>query len=296
LIEGTTAEDIAPSPSARSGTRRRTADERWTVLRPSGSQRPSDTLATTRQLLAASAAREVRSRYKQNVGRGVWMVVQPAAMVLIYGFVFTQIFDATGEGLPYLSMAWAGIILWQFFQHGVQMGMMSVTFEAGTLPKIWFPRVTIPLTPGTAAFADLAIGMVLLVVAANVQGVHPSIHMIASPVPIVVLAIWMYAAALVLAPLAVFLRDITTIVPLILRLGFFASPVMYSIESIPPEYAWLGDYNPVAVCITAVRNTMLGHSWPDWSVLATTGLVGLVALVAAFWYFGRVQERLVDAL
>ena len=291
-----TAEQIATPPQGAAGRRRPPSDQRWTVLRPSGSERPSDTLATTRHLLGASAAREVRSRYKQNVGRGVWMVVQPAAMVLIYGFVFTQIFDATGEGLPYLSMAWAGIILWQFFQHGVQMGMMSVTFEAGTLPKIWFPRVTIPLTPGTAAFADLGIGMVLLVVAANVQGVRPSIHMIATPVPVVVLAVWMYAAALVLAPLAVFLRDITTIVPLILRLGFFASPVMYSIETIPPEYAWLGDYNPVAVCITGVRNTMLAHSWPDWSTLGITGLVGLVALVLALVYFDRVQDRVVDAL
>ena len=101
--------------------------------------------------------------------------------------------------------------------------------------------------------------------------------MVGAIVPIAVLAVWMYAAALVLAPLAVFLRDITTIVPLLLRLGFFASPVMYSIETIPPQYAWLGDYNPVAVCITGVRDAMLAHSWPDWSALgdhrASSGLV-----------------------
>ena len=80
--------DIATPSQGADDRRRPPTDQRWTVLRPSGSERPSDTLATTRHLLGASAAREVRSRYTQNVGRGVWMVVQPAAMVLIYGFVF----------------------------------------------------------------------------------------------------------------------------------------------------------------------------------------------------------------
>ncbi len=286
----------APTTSGRAKVTRRDGDQRWTVLRPSGSVRPLASTAFTWHLLKAMAAREVRSRYKQNIGRGVWMVVQPAAMVAIYGFVFTQIFEATGEGLPYLSMVWAGMILWQFFQHGVQMGMMSLSFESGTLPKIWFPRVVIPLAPGTAAFSDLGVGMVLLVATALLQGLRPDYHSTAAIVPIVVLAVWMYALALLLAPLTVYARDLGTIVPLLLRLGFFASPVMYSTKAIPAQYQWLVDWNPISVCINGVRDSVLSNTWPQWKGLAAMGLVGTVLLVAAYWYFGRVQDRLVDAL
>jgi lipopolysaccharide transport system permease protein len=276
--------------------RRTRNEDRWTILRPNGSIRPSATFRSTRTLLFATAAREVRSRYKQNIGRGIWMVVQPAAMVVIYGFVFTEIFQATGEGLPYLSMVWAGIILWQFFQHGVQMGMMSLGYESGTLPKIWFPRVVIPLAPGTSAFFDLGIGMVLLFVTALIQGVRPDYHALFAILPIVVLAVWMYAGALLLAPLAVYMRDLTTIVPLLLRLGFFATPVMYSSKVIPEDLSWLSDWNPVAVCIDGVRDTILAGSYPDWTEVGLQGIVGTVLLVFSFWYFRKVQDRLVDAL
>ena len=272
------------------------ADLRWTILRPDGSTRPAATFRAMRTLLLATAGREVRSRYKQNVGRGVWMIVSPAAMVAIYGFVFTQIFQVTGEGLPYLSMVWAGIILWQFFQHGVQMGMSSIGFESGTLPKIWFPRVVVPLAPGTSAFVDLGIGMVLLFVTALIQGIRPDLHALLAVVPIAVLAVWMYAGALLLAPLAVYFRDLLTIVPLLLRLGFFASPVMYSTKAIPEQFSWLADWNPVAVCIDGVRDTILAGSMPDWEELALQGLVGAALLGVAYWYFQKVQDRLVDAL
>ncbi|MCC5952420.1 MAG: ABC transporter permease [Acidimicrobiia bacterium] len=270
--------------------------QRWTVLRPGSSKRPWASAAATRELLWESAARELRGRYKQNVGKGVWMLVQPIAMVLIYGFVFTQIFKATGHGLPYLSMAWAGIICWQFFQHGVQIGMFSVIFEAGTLSKVWFPRVVVPLTPGTAAFADLGLGFVVLFLVATVQGVSIGITAVALVVPVAMLAVWMFALALLLAPLAVFLRDLTSIVPLLLRLGFFASPIMYSVFEIPEQFSWLATWNPVAVAVTGVRDAVLAGVWPDWRLIGIHAVAGLVLLAATYTYFTRVEDRLVDAL
>lgn len=289
--------DGPPVPPGRPEAHTTPLSERtWTILRPTGSRRPWTSSEATRDLLWASAAREVRSRYKQNAGKGVWMLVQPVVMVLIYGFVFTQIFDVTGQGLPYLSMAWAGLVLWQFFQHGVQMGMHSFLYESATLSKVWFPREIVPLTPGTAAFVDLGIGLVVLVAVALVQGVSIGITAVGAVAPLVVLAVWMYALALLLAPVAVFLRDVTTVVPLILRLGFFATPVMYSAAEVPDEYAWLREANPVAVAITGVRDAVLSGLWPGWKLLAVHLVAGLVLLGATFRYLRRVEDRLVDAL
>src|SRR5690554_1090865 len=85
-------------------------DRSWTLLTPRGSRRPLANASTTRRMLFSWAKREIRTRYRESTGRGLWNLVQPVAMLLIYSFVFTQIFGADGAGLPYLSMAWTGIV------------------------------------------------------------------------------------------------------------------------------------------------------------------------------------------
>jgi lipopolysaccharide transport system permease protein len=290
------SDERAKVRTAASGSLPPVSERAWTILRPHGSRRPWTSAAATRDLLRESAAREVRGRYKQNVGKGAWMLVQPVLMCLIYSWVFTQIFQASGHGLPYLSMAWTGIILWQFFQHGVQMGMHSLLYESYTLQKVWFPRIVVPLTPGTAAWTDLGVGVIVMFIAAYVQGTYFRVTMIGAILPILMLAVWMYAFALILAPVAVFFRDITTIVPLFLRLGFFATPVMYSAVEVPDQYAWLKEANPVAVAITGVRDSVLAGIWPSWKLIIFQLFLGLCLLAVAIWYFRRVEDRLVDSL
>jgi lipopolysaccharide transport system permease protein len=273
-----------------------TFDRSWTLLTAKGSRRPLANAATTRRLLFSWARREIRTRYRESTGRGLWNLVQPVAMLLIYSFVFTQIFGADGAGLPYLSMAWSGIVVWTYVQHGIQMGMVSFIYEAGTLPKIWFPRIVVSMTPATAALMDLSIGLLLVVVVAAVQGITPSITYLALPAPLFLIIVWTYGVAMLLAPLAVFVRDLTTFVPLLMRLGFFASPVMYSVDYVPENFRWIADINPVAVAITGVRDTMLAGDWPQWDLIGIHSAIAVSIVGVAVLYLRRVEDRLVDAL
>lgn len=300
----TDGDDRAPAPSshppdgsAPPATRPRAFDGRWTIHRPEGSRRPDAGDVSAWTLLWSAAVRDLRARYRESTGRGIWNLIQPVAMLLIYGWVFTRVFRATGDGLPYWSMAWSGIVVWQFVTHGVQMGMWSFIHQAGTLPKVWFPRIVVPLTPGTAALLDLGIGLATVVILAAFQGILPTVTMVALPVPILVLLIWVAAGAIWIAPLAVFVRDLTAVVPLIIRLGFFATPIMYSATTLENEgLTWLATWNPFAVIITGVRDVMLAGTWPDWRHLAFQGIAGLLVLGAGALYLRRVEHRLVDAL
>ena len=273
-----------------------TFDRTWTVLTPTGQRRPGAGAAATRRLLFAWSRRELRSRYRDSGFRGLWNLVQPVTILIIYSFVFTQIFGADGGGLPYLSMAWAGIVVWQFVQQGVQMGMWSFIYEAGTLPKIWYPRIVIPLTPGTAALMDLGVGVLLIMAVAYIQGIRPTMALIALPIPLLLIVIWVYGVALIVAPMAVFIRDLTTIVPLLMRMGFFTSPVMYPVSQVPEQFRWLFDLNPVSVAITGVRDTMLAGVWPQWELLIVHIIAATVLLGVGVFYLRRVEHRLVDAL
>ncbi len=268
----------------------------WTVLTPTVQRRPGAGAAATRRLLLAWSRRELRSRYRESGFRGLWNLVQPVTILIIYSFVFTQVFGADGGGLPYLSVAWAGVVVWQFVQQGVQMGMWSFIYEAGTLPKIWYPRIIIPLTPATAALMDLGVGVLLIIGVALVQGIRPTVALVALPLPLLLIIVWVYGASLIVAPMAVFIRDLTTIVPLMMRLGFFTSPVMYPVSQVPEQYQWLFALNPISVAIEGVRDTMLAGVWPDWQLLGVHLIGATVLLGLGAWYLRRVEHRLVDAL
>ena len=222
--------------------------------------------------------------------------MQPVFILALYGFVFTQILGTTGEGLPYLSMAWAGIVCWQFAAQAIQGASWSFIEQAGTVSKVWYPRAAVPLTPVTAGLADLGIGLVLLFVVAGFQGITPGVTVVALPAALLVLVVWAAGLALLIAPLTVFIRDLTAAVPLVLRAGFFATPVMYSAASIPDDYRWLESVNPFAVVISAVRDVVLEGVWPDWWLLGIQLVAGCAVLGCGAWYLHRVENRLIDAL
>lgn len=294
--EAISASDVTPAVRAPR-IEPETFDGRWTVHRPEGSRRPTGGDVSPLTLLLDSARREIQARYRESTGRGLWNLIQPICMLLIYGWVFTRVFRATGEGLPYWSMAWTGIVTWQYVTHGVQMGMFSFIHQAGTLPKVWFPRIVVPLTPGTAALMDLGIGLVTVVILAAVEGITPAWTVVALPVPLLVLLVWTAAGAIWIGTLSVFVRDLTSMIPLVIRLGFFATPIMYSAATLEAEgLGWLSDWNPFAVVVTAVRDVMLAGTWPDWRHLAIQGVAGLLALGTGALYLRRVEHRLVDAL
>jgi ABC-type polysaccharide/polyol phosphate export permease len=96
--------------------------------------------------------------------------------------------------------------------------------------------------------------------------------------------------------LAVFLRDVTQAVQLLLRVGFFATPVMYEPSLIPEAFRWTADLNPVAVAIAGVRNPVLCGTAPPWGALVAQGVAGFAALVLAVLYVRSVEARMTDVL
>jgi lipopolysaccharide transport system permease protein len=133
-------------------------------------------------------------------------------------------------------------------------------------------------------------------VLAIVQGVGISYHAVAVPAPILVLMLWVAAACVFTGTITIFFRDMATIVALGLRLAFIATPVMYTANLIPEEYRWINATNPLTVVVEGVRRCVLGHTWPDWPLLAFHGAVGAVLLVLALKYLRTVERRMIDVV
>lgn len=253
-------------------------------------------LRRVRHLVRALAEREFKTRYRQSVLDVAWGFVSPIVIMAVYGVILRQAFDVEGDGLPYLSFAWLGVVVWTFFATGLGTAIPSLLQSAELVSKVYFPREAVPLAAVCAALVDLAIASATVVALAFVQHVPPGRTVVAAAVPLAVLLVWTAAIAVVGGVLSVFVRDVNHFAQLALRVGFFATPVMYPVSHLPGELRWLGTVNPVAVAIEALRDTVLRDRWPDWELLAVHGAVGLVVLAGAILYTRSVEDRIVDAL
>lgn len=292
-----TGEGFGPRRPSKARTVGKANDQPWVVRTADATVMPTkDRLRSSLPLLRMYAMRQVQLRYRQSILGLAWTVVQPVAIMAIYGTIFIAFFEVTGGGLPYLSVAWAGLTVWMYVQAAVQMGTVSLQNDAWLLGRVWFPREIIPLAPVLAGLVDLAVAGAILMVIVLIQGVGLSIHLVVLPLIILVLVVWSAAISVFCSAITIFLRDMATIVSLGLRLLFIATPVMYSEATVPEEYRWVNAVNPFAVVVNNVRATVLSHVWPNWEILAVHLAIGSVLLAGALWYLRAVERRMVDVV
>lgn len=147
-----------------------------------------------------------------------------------------------------------------------------------------------------AAGVDLGIGVATIFPLLLIQGVRPSLSWIAFVLPLGVLVVWVLAAAIVVAVVAPFVRDLVHGVHLLLRVGFFAVPVMYEVPFLPGALRWTARANPLAVAITESRAALLCAEWPDLALLGAHGALGVLALAGAVLYTASVESRIADVV
>jgi lipopolysaccharide transport system permease protein len=247
-------------------------------------------------LLPILVEREIRTRYRTSLLDLGWAVITPVALMIVYGLVLTRSFNVTAECAPYLTSAWTGLVLWTAFANAVGSSASSLVTSSDLITKVYFPLEAIPLSVAGASLLDLGIGLISLVGLALVQGVAIGPTAVAAVLPVVVLVVWAAVISMVSAVLSAFVRDTVHAVNLALRLGFFASPVMYEIGFLPHAVRWTAKVNPVAASITGMRDTVLCGVWPQTALLCAHLIVGILAFGLTIVYIRAVESRVVDVV
>ncbi len=250
----------------------------------------------TVELVKVLTPRELRVRYRQSLLDIAWALISPVAILVVYGLVLTQSFDVTSTCGPYLSNAWAGLVIWTFFATGLGTAAYSLISSADLVTKIYFPREALPLSMVGASLADLGIGLVTVLILLPLQGVHLTRSAGWAVLPLLVIVIWTAAASVFVGVLAAFVRDVPHAVQLFLRVGFFLTPVMYDESFLPPALAWTAVVNPVAVAITGFREAMLCGVRPDLGLIFLHLVSGCLLLVVAVLYTRSVERRMTDVV
>ena len=253
-----------------------------------------------RELFAFLAWRDLAVRYKQTAIGIAWALLRPLLIMIVFTVVFGSLAglsDETPGDAPYAIVVFAALLPWQFFAGALADSSASLVGNANMIGKVYFPRLAMPASTVIVNLADFAISFVLLLFLMLVLQYPPSIRMLALP-PLILLAIAAaLGAGIWMAALNVKYRDFRYVVPFIVQLGLYVSPVGFPSTVVPEQWRLVYSLNPMVGVIDGFRWAILGPPaeiyWPGFmlSIILTA-----VTFVLGVTYFRRTERIFADVI
>lgn len=243
----------------------------------------------SRELVFWLALRDIQVRYKQTALGIAWVLLQPLVTMGVFSIVFGRLAKLPSDGVPYPLFVLAGLVPWTFFASALTNSAQSLVLNVNLLTKVYFPRLAIPIAAALASLVDLALATLLLVVATCVWGPSPTARLLAL-VPLMALCLAaVLGVGLWLAATNVRYRDVRYVVPFLVQLWLFATPVAYSSSLVPSRWRPLYALNPMVGVIDGYRWAVLGVRLQGPTVAVSLCSVAALLLFGV-WTFRR-QER-----
>jgi len=252
-------------------------------------------LLTHRATFLALVRREIHRNAGSFALGALWVIARPLAMLLIFVFLKNRSGAALGsEGIPYALYLYSGLVFWFTFADSASAAAGSTHSNAGVIAKIYFPRLYAPLAASLAQFYRLAYGLLPLVPMMVWFEIRPGPTLLLLPFVLLQAVVLAFAVGTCFAVLSVARRDWEQVLGLLLYLGTFASPIIYSAEILPAAWRWVFELNPMVGTLGALRACLFDGVLPlSWlySVIVTAG-GGLLAM----FLFSRAEATLLDEL
>jgi len=249
-----------------------------------------------RDLLWLWTGREIRVRYKQSLLGVGWAILQPLVLTVVFTLVFSRIMQVDTGGVPYPIFAYAALVPWTFFATSLSFGIPSLVNNLNLVSKIYFPREILPIANIGAALLDF--GMAALVFAGMMLIYQIPITLnVLWVIPLLVIQIILTAGVVLLGSAAiVFFRDVRFVIPLLVQIWMYASPVIYPTELIPAAYQPLYFINPMAGIIDGFRRCLVIGQPPDILALVTAAIISIAMLILGYFVFKRSEPLFADLI
>ena len=249
-----------------------------------------------RELLYFLVWRDVKVRYKQTVIGGVWVIMQPLLTMLIFTAVFGQFARIPSDGIPYPIFAYTALLPWFYFSSAASRCSGGLVGRADLITKIYFPRLLIPLAAVTTPAVDFALSFIPMLGLMVWYGVMPGWAMAALPLFLALAFLTALMFGLWLSPLHVRFRDIGIIVPFMLQIWMFASPIIYPVSLVPEKWRLLYSLNPMVGVIEGFRWALLNKAAPDFTAMAISGIVVVALLLGGIVFFRQTERTFADII
>jgi lipopolysaccharide transport system permease protein len=255
-----------------------------------------------RELFYILSWRDLKVRYKQTIIGVVWSVLRPLLTMLIFTFVFGQIAKFTAPpGVEYAVLVFAGLLPWQFFAAGLSESSNSLIGNERLISKVYFPRMIIPAASVITSLVDFLISLGIMFILLLWYRTVPSINLLFLPLFIIMTFFASFGVGLWLTALNVKYRDFKHVVPFLIQIGLYLSPVGFTSNKastlIPEKFRMLYYLNPMAGVIDGFRWSFFGDKTPIyWTGMLLSLAVIIIFLLIGIRTFRKMEKSFADLI
>jgi len=250
-----------------------------------------------RGLLYFLTWRDIKVRYKQTVLGALWAILQPVLTMVVFTLFFGRLARMPSDGVPYHLFSLTALVPWTFFANGMTAASNSLVGSANIIKKIYFPRLALPMSAVLGGIVDFVLAFIVLIGMLLAGGVVPTINIIWLPLFVLLAFVTALGVSLWLSALNVQFRDVRYVVPFIIQLWMFSSPIVYPASLIEdPVLRVVYAFNPMVGVIEGFRWSLLGTETAPTMMTAVSVLVALAMLFGGAFYFRRMEKTFADVV
>jgi lipopolysaccharide transport system permease protein len=249
-----------------------------------------------RGLLRAMTRRDLTLRYRQTALGVLWVVIQPILAAGIFSLVFGGIAKFSSDGAPYFMFAYAGMLGWNAFSSTMSMITGCLVANNQLVSKIYFPRLLLPLAQLGTRIVDFVIAFAVYLILCEVSGVALTPRLALAPVVLLWILALALGPALIACALNVSYRDVGFMVPVLLPLFLYLSPVAYAADNVPGRFRAFYNVNPLVGAIDAMRWCLLGRGPLSAGAVVYSVATAVVLLVVGLLFFRSRERQFADVI
>jgi len=243
-----------------------------------------------RELLYFLIWRDIKVRYKQTLLGATWAIIQPFFTMVIFSLFFGRLAAIPSDGVPYPIFSFAALVPWTFFANGLTQASNSLVGSAQLIKKIYFPRLLVPIASVASGVIDFLLAFVVLLGMMIHYGVVPTANVVWLPPLLALALVTSLGVGLWFSAMNVMYRDVRYVVPFLVQIWLFCTPIAYPSSLIPERWRPLYGLNPMVGVVEGFRWALLGTDTAPGPVVAVSSMVALAILVGGA-YFSRRMER-----
>lgn len=237
---------------------------------------------------------DLKTKYSSSILGFAWSMLNPLLMMIVLYAVFNNVFKSNQEHYAFYLLI--GMTTWRFFANGTTTAMLSIVGKANLVTKIYIPREILTLSIVLSTLVSSILEFIVLIALLIIFGIVMSSKILILPLLYVLYLPIVYGVSLILASLYVYFRDLNHIWEVLMQIGFFLSPVIYPMSTIPEAYKFYYMLNPIARMIEMYRDILLYDTMPKVTDFGVVLIFGIFLLVFGSLLFRKLSRRFAEEI
>ena len=247
-----------------------------------------------RELLKTNVKKEIRGKYKNSFLGVLWSFLNPLLQIAVYAIVFPLILRNTQEN--YVIFLCCGLIPWTFFSTAITRSASTMIENGNILKKVYFPREILPISVVTSEAINFIISTIIIMAFVIFGGLGITKYILFYPLVLIAQYIIVLAISFIISSVTVYFRDLQHLIGVALQLLFYATPIVYAADTIPANFKWILDLNPMTYIINGYRAIFYEQTTPDLVPIAILIGVGILACIIGYVIFNKLQKGFAEEL